>query len=593
MAKYNWEDFKKNTIFIELEKFFRTLYDKTESHDEFVYIFISANSFALFLLLKKKGLLNIRDFPVYSFEYIEKSIDLEFLKRKKIILVDDVIHTGKHLQKCYDILKKNISPISSDKIETKIFMGEKGKAALRQKRNIADIFHEDNIWLLKSANDILEFTSIQALLFYQEEIPFVPALPVMKVVPVEEQQDTLKKEEFQQIIKGNNSWKYYECPQMGYLQNNLTSGILILKNNILSLLYNNFIAKMTVMVNFIFSAGEMKVTFYPCVYLKSILFSELLEYFNCMFGETNYGRCINEYVKKMSNIGSDNIYQAVYSAIRYSLNLYIGMELKTFVKTSINREIRFENSNLDAHFEKDFKEDIIDNTLKFSKLYYIERLLEKRTIKLNLLKVERKEFINCLKREYSFQNSCFLLHEIINEICHQQTSDEHGDTFKLEEFEQAFKKYLVVNEDEDMRDYIVRGLSNFFNLGNISFDAYYDKKSTYFYSGFKIGENSDAFYDISAKVFFAGVLAYYKKIGVNYKNKYTVFIMYLLAYFKKDNLMDGFITKDEFEFYEKYFSRAGEEGFEYQIENKEFLIRDEIPYHIKIVREYIESLQFN
>lgn len=593
MAKYNWDDFEKDAIYNELKKFFRTLYNKAQKQDEFVYIFISANSFALFLLLKKKGILNIWDFPVYSMEYIEKSIDLEFLKRKNIILVDDAIHTGRHLQKCYDILKKNISPISLEKIETKIFMGEKDKAVLRQKRSIADIFQEDDIWLLKSSNDILEFTSIQALLFYQEEIPFVPALPVMKIVPIEGQQDILKKEEFQRIIKGNNSWKYYECPQMGYLQNNLTSGILILKNNILSLLYNNFIVKMAVMVNFIFSAREVKVTFYPCVYLKSIVFSELLEYFNCLFGETNYGKFINEYVKKINNTESDNVYQAVYSAIRYSLNLYIGMELKTFVKTSINREIRFVNSELDYHFERGFKEDIIANTLKFSKIYYIERLLEKKVIRLNLLKAERREFINCLKREYSFQNSCFLLHEIINEICHQQMLDGHSEILKFEEIEQAFKKYLVVNEDEDIRDYIVRCLSSFLNLGNITLDAYYDKKSTYFYSGFKTSENSDAFYDISAKVFYAGVLAYYKKVGANYKNKYTIFIMYLLAYFKKDNLMDGFITKDEFEFYEEYFNLAGEKGFEYQIENKEFLIRDEVPYHIKIVREYIDSLQFN
>ena len=69
------------------------------------------------------------------------------------------------------------------------------------------------------------------------------------------------------------------------------------------------------------------------------------------------------------------------------------------------------------------------------------------------------------------------------------------------------------------------------------------------------------------------------------------FVLHLFHFFKEQSLLDTFISIDEFDFYVRYFAKAGDDAR--QIRNKEFLLdRRETPYYIKLVEEYIANLDF-
>ena len=120
--------------------------------------------------------------------------------------------------------------------------------------------------------------------------------------------------------------------------------------------------------------------------------------------------------------------------------------------------------------------------------------------------------------------------------------------------------------------------------------VWYEAVEGIVWRGFSFGENSDVFYSVSAKVFYAGVLIYYERIGEDYDKKYDFFIMSLYHTFKAGNMFGTFISVDEFDLYARYFRNAKDNN---QIENKRFLLDEhETPYYIKSVEEAISKLDF-
>lgn len=196
MAKYNWEAFTKSSYFNELKKFFKELYTMWELQTDLIFVFISRRAFCMFLLMKKMECLNgWEDIKVYSDRYLMKSLDLDFLEGEKIVLVDDSLITGKHLRRSIQTIQERTKV---SEIIPRIFAAEE-RWKLQPEFKITGKVKTVNWHILYSYSDILKLSSIESLLFYYCEIPYMIELPVLQDIQEKENSYSIlfQKDEFE------------------------------------------------------------------------------------------------------------------------------------------------------------------------------------------------------------------------------------------------------------------------------------------------------------------------------------------------------------------------------------------------------------
>lgn len=593
MNNYNWTEFKNSPLFIEINEFFGRLKELGKEDEKRVFVFISVEAVCLFLLWKKKGELQDWTFPTYSDRYVMKNLDSDFLRDSAIILVDDAIITGKHLKQIYHMLEektkaKNILPV--------VFAADRRIWADEEKRNQDKAFLNlefKNCW---TGDEILKFSSIENLLFYQGGIPYTIELPIMKAKNSSETGVTVSEEQFEHIKEGDSMWGYYSCPQVGYRQNDTTCGMLMLKNHVFSFLFSEFFLAMTVRVQIIPGDGQIRLIFVPFAILKSVKFQKLLSFFYTLYEGTEYAEQVKIYEQKTSKEEfARKTYVLLHRAVAFSISKYIGEELKKYVKNVCDIELDFDNShnilNFDEYFEDAAVKGWNENSREILKRVLSQGLFEKIECRPAFGKMCSEYF----SREYSYKRAYNFILEVINDVRHGKlgNSNEHMCRFvTIEELEFLFTQVFYGADDAEIRNCLIGCIGSTLNQGCLANELFYDNQKDIVYRGFCYGENSDAFYDVSAKVFCAAVLKYYEIVGRDYLKKYDVFIMHLFRFFKDNFLLEGFISLDEFAFYSKYFRLAGDDGFEYQIENKKFLIEIKVPYYIEMVQEYVSGLDF-
>lgn len=553
----------------------------------------------MFLLMKKMECLNgWEDIKVYSDRYLMKSLDLDFLEGEKIVLVDDSLITGKHLRRSIQIIQERTKV---SEIIPRIFAAEECWN-LQPELKITGKVKTVNWHILYSYSDILKLSSIESLLFYYCEIPYMIELPVLQDIREKEISYSIlfQKDEFELLKISNNIWEYYDCPQLGYLQNDMTSGVLVFKNHIFKKKFSNFIQNMVVRLQILNEDTGIKIIFIPFAILKSVKFEELYDFFQILYEDTSYLISIKLYEEECKNrrlCFEKMASTAIYRAVVYSLSLYIGKELKEYLKICFSKKLVFCNDLYKYNFESSFcksVEQIIEETHE----KYIFRVLRQKRFLSIPCRPELEHFSErYFLQKYDYKRVYNFMLEVINDLHHESVNQGENiessgvELITIEEFEQLFTHCFYMEDYGNVDNCMSRCICSMLCQGVFVNELRYEEDSHVIYRGFSYGENSDAFYDISAKVFYAAVLKYYELIGKEYTNKYHFFVMNLYRFFKENMLFDSFISESEFNFYAKYFRNAGEEKFQYQIENKRFLLDDRTtPYYIQMVENFISNL---
>lgn len=597
--QYTWEDFVNHKFgfkyFDELVLFFNHLLEIWTKETRTVFVFISRRAFCVFLLMQQKGYLSEwENISVYSDRYVMKKPEFDFWEGQRIVLVDDSVITGNHLRKTYYMIKGKIE--KADIIPYVFALESKWKDAKYRENDevFVNLRHE----VLYSHNDILRLSSIESLLFYKCGIPYMVELPIL--TEEREKQDELgvsfSKQEFEEFREnGFGFWTYQECKQIGYLQNELTSGCLILENNILKRRFSGFIQNLAVRLHIIPELEGVRIIFMPFAILKSAEFSSLKSMAIALFKNTKYEKNINKFERECRKRGKDfkeESFIALYRAVVYSLSYYIGKELCKYLSIWYGKNIKvFEGYNKYS-FDNVFLESIKE---VFDEKFYVARTFQEKPFKkIDCLKKTKNLYANIPIREYSYSN----VYNAMLDIRNQHYSAQKDKVIKeelflsIEEIEEFFISRCMVSDYEQIDICVSSSISGMLCQGLFVNELRYESEHDIVYRGFLFGENSDVFYSVSAKVFYAGVLTYYRRIGQDYNKKYDFFIMNLYHIFKVKNLFGTFISIDEFDFYARYFKNAGDNVD--QIENKEFLLDEhETPYYIKEVEEYIDNLDFD
>ncbi len=594
--KYTWEDFVSGkfgfSCYTQLISFFEHLLEIWEKDNDTVFVFISRRAFCIFLLMQKQGYLSAwNNITVYSDRYIMKKLEFNFWKEQKIVLVDDSIITGQHLKKSYYMIKRKIEGAN---IVPYVFAAE-SKWENMKIRNSDEAFKDLKQDSFYSHNDILRLSSIESLLFYQCGIPYMVELPILTEDETADIGVSFSKEEFKILQNGVlGLWAYQECRQVGYLQNELVSGCLVLENNILKRKFSGFIQNLTVRLHIMPDYDGVKIIFMPFAILKSVEFFRLESMVRALYKNTKYEKNISKFeteCEKRGRFFKEESFVALYRAVVYCLSYYIGQELIKYISIIFEKKINFFEGYNKYSFEDDFLESI--KQISAEKLFVQRIFQEKPLKKVKSSQENKKLYTNIPIREYSYSNVYNAMLDIKNQHTLSQKDNEPKAELLLsiEEIEDFFRSRYLVNNYDQIDDLVSCCISGMLCQGLLVNDLRYEIEGDIIWRGFSFGENSDVFYSVSAKVFYAGVLVYYERIKEDYDKKYDFFIMSLYHTFKAGNMFGTFISLDEFDLYARYFRNAKCND---QIENKRFLLDEhETPYYIKVVEDAISKLDFD
>lgn len=590
--RYTWEDFEKDRYYKPLIVFFNKLLKLHQEDEKRVFVFISRRAFCIFLLLQQREcLLGWEDVPVYSDRYVMKKLEFDYWTGREIVLIDDSIITGHHLKEAYEMIKRKVEKA---KIIPYVFAMEE-KWLDRNPRKNDGIFRNLQYEEIYTHNEILKLSSIESLLFYECGVPYMVELPII----TEEGEPTLgvnfSRLEFQSFQKGiEGVWAYRECKQVGYLQNEMISGCLIFENSILKRRFSELIQNLTVRLHIIREQDGVRIIFMPFAILKSADFSSLESMAMALYDETEYIESIKRFKEKCINQGRDYIeesYIALYRAIVYSISYYIGEEVCKYIEMVYEKKVVFFENYNKYSFDKEFLDSIKAVFQDDFEMKYVQRtFLVQPFKKIEYCEGMRELYAKIPIREYSYSHVYNAMLDIKNQ--HHLLYPGQDLFLSIEEVEEFFKSKCMVSDYEQIDSCISNCISGMLCQGLIVNTIQHDSVRNIVRRGFSFGENSDVFYSVSAKVFYAAVAAYYRIIGENYNKKYRFFVLHLYHFFKEQMLFETFISIDEFDFYVRYFENVEDDAK--KIKNKQFLLdRRETPYYIKLVEEYIYNLDFD
>ena len=590
--RYTWDDFKSDCYYELLITFFKNLLKLHNEDEKKVFVFISRRAFCVFLLLQQKGCLHgWEKVSVFSDRYIMKKLEFDFWTEQEIVLVDDSVITGHHLKETYAMIKRKVEKV---KIIPYVFALE-AKWEDECLRKSDEIFKNLQYEKIYTHNEILKLSSIESLLFYECGIPYMVELPII----TEEGNSALgvkfSRQDFKSLQRGFvGVWTYRECKQATYLQNEMVSGCLILEKNILKRRFSEFIQNLTVRLHIICEPDGVRIIFMPFAVLKSADFSSLESMAMELYDGTTYEKSIKRFKRECNERGKNykkEIYIALYRAVVYSLSYYIGEEARKFIERVYDKKTVFFEGYNNYSFDKDFLDSIKTVFHNDSEMRYIQRTFFAQPFKEIMCREKVKDlYANIPIREYSYNHVYNAMLDIKNQ--HHLLHSGQDLFLSIEEMEEFFRSRCLVNDYEQIDNCVSNCISGMLCQGLLVNALRYDSNQDIVYRGFSFGENSDVFYSVSAKVFYAAVSAYYSIIGENYNKKYRFFIFNLYHFFKERLLFGTFISIDEFDFYTRYFERPGDDAR--QIKNKEFLLdRRDTPYYIRLVEDYIYNLDFS
>lgn len=590
--RYTWEEFENDCYYKQLIVFFNNLLRLYEEDEKRVFVFISRRAFCIFLLLQQRGcLVGWENVPVYSDRYVMKKLEFDFWLDREIVLIDDSVITGHHLKAAYAMVKRKVEKA---KIIPYVFAMEEKWDDTSSREN-DEIFRDLQYEKIYTHSEILKLSSIESLLFYECGIPYMVELPIITEKGEPELGVNFSKTEFQSFQKGvEGVWTYRECKQVGYLQNEMTSGCLIFENNFLKRRFSELIQNLTVRLHIIREQDGVRIILMPFAILKSADFSSLKSMAEALYLETDYMerlKCFEKECIERAKDFSEESYIALYRAVVYSISYYIGQEVCKYIDMVYDKAVVFFEKYNKYSFDREFLDSIKTVFQDESEMRYIQRTFLLPAFKEIGCREKMNELYTSVPiREYSYSHVYNAMLDIKNQ--YHLLYPEQDLFLSIEEVEEFFKNKCMVSDYEQIDNCVSNCISGMLCQGLLVNTLRYDPLKNIVYRGFSFGENSDVFYSVSAKVFYAAVATYYRIIGKDYNKKYHFFVLNLYHFFKEQMLFETFISIDEFDFYVRYFAKVGDNAR--QIKNKEFLLdKRELPYYIKLVEEYIANLDYD
>lgn len=592
--QYTWENFKEETICQNLLAFFSEFSGGTND----TVIFVSRKSYCLFLLLREKNVITVGNNPIYVDRLIMKSTNPDDFTGE-VFLVDDTISTGRHLAEvCREVLQRT----KYSKIKLRVFAKDK---QFDERNYVASHFPKEvdkidlTVQMAMETSQRLRFSSIETLLYHQENIPYFIELPYL-TEDNEKDLDyiTLQEEEYNALQHGGKAWKFYKCDQSGYRQNLIENAVIVMDNGFVNF-FPEFVYDFVIRVQIMKNPDETRnVIFSPFAILKSVRFDELENYFFNIYNGTEYAQKLKDQKEKARNFATLH-YKTLYRAVVYAFSYYIGLNFISFLNASITRRnLKFQKRNDKYCYETSFLDAI--NTIFQAG---VERFFLSAFLFKGFSNVEKRMNFNSLissigkygRLEGNFRTTYHYLWALFNDLKEDMAVKEiESETLRkflsIEELQEAVSLSCFA-PDAEIKDVLTCSICSMLEQGKISNEITYDNRKKVVYRGFNYAENSEAVFDVAEKAFYAAAASYLKKVREeNYEKKYNRFLSVLKNFLVDNSLMGSVITMDEFQIYSEIYRRQSDAK---KMDRLTFLIENKIPTYIDQVSKHIEDIDWN
>lgn len=599
MARYEWNDFTKEEFYPHLEEFFTKLMplkNKKTAQKEAI-VFVSRKAYGLFLLWKKRNKLDDSGYQVYSDRFVMKNFDESLFENQRVKLVDDTISTGEHLKEVCKILKERTH---ANAIIPTIFIMS---TDIKKKELEQEIGYSIENKLTYNANKVLRFSAIEMLILHKENIPYMVELPNIQEED-ERYYISVSKEEYERMRQGNDMWSCFSYEQLGYEQNEVNTDVYIRKNHILQQQESNYIFEFNVRVQVTKAGDQIRLVVIPFAVLKSIPYHKLLELFYLIFGETEYGKDMREYQSRMGEDFPEKSYVALYRAVVFNLSMYVGREFLSYLYEVLGGErlFGFGTENYKYNFEYRF----IKSNLEIQKGNYTEFLMKligfEQTPKIGSIdNISLRLISDYQDIDFDYRTVSLYFLAVIEELKDMQHRDKKCEFLSIENYQELLEQTFPQEKKEEQNDLLGVCISNMLGQSRISNELRFDRKEQVIYRGFRYGENSEAYFDLAAKIFYAAVKEYYDmlceecenkldKVYAEYRKRYGKFLVQLKTFLLEYDLYGSVVTRSEFKIYSKIFKMKRLEKLNSNMEKRNFLLDDQgRPYYIEVVQNYIRK----
>lgn len=607
MGVYNWENFQKEEYFETLCDFFNndifgfSRYNQGKKWSSVV--FVSRKAYCLYLLLKSKKMIRENECQVYSDRYIMKALNRKLFEEESVALIDDTITTGRHMADVYGMMKERTDAVQVIPV---VFAEDRSYSANKNSKRYEFQVQSRVTW---NSSEILKFCSIETLIMYQEKIPYVIELPVVK--ENHKNYITLTNVQFEKLKAAENGWRYLECNESGYKQNTINYGIMVMEGNSIAEYLSSFVFSFCVRLQITGDENEKQIVAIPFAVLKSVRYDELFEFFKEIYKGTSYYEAVSQYKDEYNNDkeAAKDLYIAIYRGIVFNLSEYIGTVFAHYLKKEImeNQDIVIRENHREHNFEDSFLESTKNIFEKdFGKYFF--NLLRFRNFTSVKVGNSLRQYIGKFRGiQCDYRTVSLYLLAIINEIRDRQEqensinirSEQKNKFITIEELQMTLYDTFLSEKKEKLDNILLMCICSMLGQSKLANEIFYDAESNIVYRGFKYGENSQAESELSAKIFYVGVKTYYdtsllkQKKDTNvtaYSKMYGMFLVTFSMFLNEYNLYGTVMTKDEFRIYSEMYRERSPEKLKKLIGDKSFLGEDsKQPIYLEKLQQYIKE----
>lgn len=574
-----------------LEEFYHQIIYKEEAE---LIVFITKKAYWSFWVLKNNlpERENTGNVQWLSDRFFMKILDFSEYNGMNIVIVDDTMNSGMAIRKFYHMMRKQCP--DSNIVPIVCLLNEQYNPEEYNSDNIDKDFHEKlEVYYKAKPTAIGQMCVYETLTFHDKLISYVVDLPVLEQIDEMGEWTSkirMSKEKFNELCLGNQYWTYTDCEYDVIPERKSQFGFFRFYSAFLHMKFDSLLMNTVVKVQYLVEedTGMVEVVFTPFAIMRSGKAEELKQCFQLLFENTTY--CKELKIPSDENL-LENYYTAVYRSIVYCISMYIGVKFINYMKS--DKEMRLNN---EMQFVESFYESINrifpreNNYEKFDELKFVAKVLRLKPF--SKVSLEEQRNFNGGEMKFANYQNCDWFAFLYEKIISTKRHDNEKRFFISEDFERMLENRLDVDSEEENRSLLTQILLEALNKSVLTNYLYYDGRTKTIFRGYRYGENTELLLPYDARIFYCGILHYYKKVGkAHYFDRLDYFLMNFKAFLERQGLYDYLITDRQFQFFSRYFSDLAEKDIETQIENKRYLLMDDFCKSSELFNQSLKKIE--
>lgn len=563
---------------------------------------------------------------IYTDRYLNKCFDINEFKDKRVYIFDDTMTHGSSLFFYFSFFTKREIKVTpavyalsteypSEQSDQKlinefqrVIRNDKENYDLEAEgRSFLDRFNDNLMYKVRLTPENIARVSIyETGLFNENLCPLVIDLPILSrmktgdgyTVPAymdhgKGEGIKMTREVFDKLTENTSEWTFnpnrFEGNYLDSCSSYFANGTI--DTGSLSGAIHDIVIK----CKYKTEGDYVKVVFVPFAIFKSMNFEDVLNSFSAMWGDTDHGKDICEYIRsELSEEGREyiredgkilkstsemktilknnhNLCRNLYRSVIFYVSAYAGTLFKDYVRGKIGIELdydwEFMKESMSETFIDAFKELIREKEEYDYKKCFLEIPTVKTVPAPEVSPVNNEEKKNATKgdiEKYIRKRIIFKRNDVSSNLMNR--------VYMFESIEGDLDREFIFSDKREAKNQLTMVLLDMLENSRIGNEIFIDDQKEVVYRGFKSGENSEVLFYKGLEFFFPYIYAFYYLDKEEYSQDFQKFIDKLEIYFKEKDYTDYLLPKNDMKFYEEYFGSLKGYRLEEQILSKKYVL---------------------